>query len=82
MIGPAWRHVELFLIGLCMASQIDPTMDPSSYDHTPGPQDYDFLLWIRSWDILKPEWDRLARDAGWRAVGMNWEYHDASTWRD
>jgi hypothetical protein len=61
--------LELFLVGLVMAATVycdglqveDPTED--------------FDLWRTAWDAVGPAWEAAARERGWRAVGMNWEYH-------
>jgi hypothetical protein len=70
-------HVAHFLLGICMASSIDPCAED------PGgafPQDDEFALWAESWDALVPAWELQARALGWRAVGMCWEYHHARDW--
>jgi hypothetical protein len=66
-----WPHLELGLVGLIMASSIDPSVDDAG----------DFGLWSRVWDDAKQAWDRHARDAGWIVVGAHWEYHSPESWR-
>ena len=66
--------IELFLVGLIMAGTV----------YSDGPQvedpSADFDLWRVSWDIAVRAWDLVAREQGWLAVGMCWEYHDPADW--
>lgn len=65
-----WIDLELFLVGLVMAGTV----------YCDGPQIEDptenFDLWRKSWDGAVYAWNLSARDRGWLAVGMCWEYHD------
>lgn len=62
--------LELFCVGLIMAGSV----------YCDGPQledpTEDFDLWRKSWDMAVPAWNLATGERGWRAVGMNWEYHD------
>lgn len=62
--------LELFLVGLIMAATV----------YCDGPQSEgltdSFEIWRKSWDAAVPAWDCAARGRAWRAVGMNWEYHN------
>jgi hypothetical protein len=65
----ALADLELFLVGLIMAGTL----------YCDGPQLEDptdnFELWHKSWDMIKPMWDRGASARGWCVVGSVWEYH-------
>jgi len=65
-----WIDLMLFLTGLIMAGTM--------YCDGPQAEDpaEDFDLWRRSWDAAVPAWNTAARERGWLAVGMSWEYHD------
>lgn len=64
-----WTDLTLFLAGLVMAATV----------YCDGPQiedpTDDFDLWCKSWDPATRAWDSAARERGWYAVGMVWEYH-------
>lgn len=62
--------LELFLVGLIMAGTM--------YCEGPVVEDptADFDLWRVSWDTAVHTWNLAAREQGWHAVGMSWEYHD------
>ena len=66
-----WIDLELFLVGLIMAGTVCCD-GPQIEDPTE-----DFDLWQKSWDTAVDLWNLTARDHGWCAVGMSWEYHDA-----
>lgn len=65
--------LELFLAGLIMAGSL-------YCDGSCNSDDDDFDLWRRCWDIAVPMWNLAAREQGWLAVGMSWEYHVDMDW--
>lgn len=57
----AVTQFETFVLGLVMASTMDPTREDRD-----DPDGSDFKLWVAFWDAARPAWNEHARRFGWR----------------